>query len=70
MTKRHKAKKAKATSTRRKTPNKPKHVLKSAVTLAAPSPIATIIAEEPKAKPLVFWPLEVMRWWMPKAARS
>jgi hypothetical protein len=53
--------KTKAASTGWKAPNKRKSV---AATKPEPAP-TMIIAEEPA--PALFWPYEVMRWWMPTA---
>ena len=72
MTKTHKKKTKKVASTRRKAPNKRKPMM----TARAEKQVATrrvpmAIAEEaPRRLPFAFWPLEVMKWWMPRATRS
>ena len=74
MTKTHKSKKKKATaSTGRKAPNKRKRTMTTARTgkQVATPPVPITIAQEPPTRlPFAFWPLEVMKWWMPRATRS
>lgn len=53
-----------------KAPNKRKRVVTAAAKPEV-APIApTIIAPAPKQQPFLFWPLEVMKWWMPSSART
>ena len=56
--------KKKAISTRRKAPNKRKHMMTArAEEEVATLPVPMTIAEEPPWRlPLAFWPLEVMKW--------
>ena len=66
----HKKKKAKAVSTQ-KAPNKRKQMRAMAAEPAATPPIPMTIAEKPTPRlPLIFWPLEVLRWWTPSVTRS
>jgi hypothetical protein len=57
---RNKMTKAKAASSGWKAPNKRKHVPAK----KPPARPTMIIAEEPAA-PSLFWPYEVLRWWVP-----
>ena len=71
MKKTHKKKKKKAASTRWKAPNKRKPMTARAEKQVAARPVPMTIAEEPPPTlPFAFWPLEVMKWWMPRATRS
>ena len=70
MTKTQKKKK-KTVSARPKASNKPKHVRSvSAVEQLAKRRVPTTEVEAPPRVPFVFWPLEVMKWWMPSTNRS
>jgi hypothetical protein len=67
MTKARKVKKAKAISTR--SSYKRKHLVTTAAKLVTTPATTTVIAEEPPKMPFLFWPLDIMRWWMPTSTR-
>jgi hypothetical protein len=68
MTKNRKKRKAPAASRRPKTANKRKQMTARAAELAATRPVPMTDAKKPSFRlPLVFWPLEVLRWWTPSA---
>jgi len=63
-------KKREKASTRHRAPNKRKHEM-TARTEVATRPVPMTIAEEPRPRlPFGFWPLEVMKWWMPRATQT
>jgi hypothetical protein len=62
-------KKTKAASKRWKAPNR--RVAARARESTPPLSVPKILAQEPSTKlSLALWPLEVMKWWMPRATRS
>ena len=69
MTKAHKAKEPRATSTRFKASNKRKLTVRAATTSVTTPATTTVIVQEPSKMPFVFWPLDILRWWMPISPR-
>lgn len=70
MTKAHKAKKPRAISTRFKASNKRKLMVRTAAKSVTTPATTTVIAQEPSKMPFVFWPLDILRWWMPTSPRG
>jgi len=68
MTTNRKKRKAPAASRRPKTANKRKQMTARAAEPAATRRVPMTNAEKPSFRvPLVFWPLEILRWWTPSA---
>jgi hypothetical protein len=54
-----------------KAPNKRKRIVTAAAKPEVAPIAAPTIAKEPKPQQsFPFWPLEVMKWWMPSSART